>query len=108
LGVSARRVFVTGIGLTSPLGNDLATTTAALRAGRHGISTMPEWSKVDGLGTRLAGLVKDVAIDDYPRKKSRCMGRVALLATYATEQAVADARLGEAQLQSGEVGLAYG
>jgi 3-oxoacyl-[acyl-carrier-protein] synthase II len=106
--VSARRVFVTGIGMTSPLGNDLATNTAALRAGRHGIVAMPEWSKVEGLGTRLAGLVKDVPIDDYPRKKARCMGRVALLATYATERAIADAGLATEQLQNGGVGLAYG
>ena len=76
---------------TSPLGNDLPTAVAALREGRHGIVTMPEWAEIQGLSTRLAGVAKDVPFGDYPRKKTRSMGRVALLATYATERALADA-----------------
>jgi 3-oxoacyl-[acyl-carrier-protein] synthase II len=103
----SRRVFVTGIGLASPIGNDLATATAALRAGRHGIVSMPEWTAVQGLATRLAGVVRDLPLE-YPRKKARSMGRVALLATYATEQAVADARLDPELICRPEVGLAYG
>src|SRR4029079_2300011 len=83
---SGRRVVVTGIGLTSPIGNDLRSATAALREGRHGIVTMPEWAEVQGLSTRLAGLARDVPFDSYPRQKTRSMGRVALLATYATER----------------------
>ena len=89
--MSGRRVVVTGIGLASPIGNDLPTAAAALREGRHGIVTMPEWAEVQGLSTRLAGIAKNVPFGDYPRKKIRSMGRVALLATYATEQALRDA-----------------
>jgi len=106
--VSKPRVFVTGIGLTSPIGNDLASVTAALREGRHGITTMPEWSSIEGLGTRLAAVVRDVPLDRFPRKKARSMGRVALLSAYACEQAVADAGLGPEVLGSPELGLAYG
>ena len=47
---------------------------------------MPEWAEIQGLPTRLAGIAKDVPFNAYPRKKTRTMGRVALLATYATEQ----------------------
>jgi 3-oxoacyl-[acyl-carrier-protein] synthase II len=85
----------------------LPTATSALREGRHGIVAMPEWASVKGLGTRLAGLVKDLSLD-YPRKKSRCMGRVALLATYATERAIEDAGLDPERLRTPDVGLAYG
>ena len=53
--MSGRRVVVTGIGLASPIGNDLPTAVAALREGRHGIVTMPEWAEIQGLSTRLAG-----------------------------------------------------
>lgn len=106
--MSTRRVVVTGIGLTCPIGNDLATTTAALREGRHGITTMPEWAAVQGLSTRLAGVARDVPLSQYPRKKSRTMGRVALLSTYATEQAVQDAGLDLELLRTDAVGLAYG
>ena len=44
----------------------------------------------------------------YPRKKARTMGRVALLAAYATEQAIADAGLTRRRWRSPELGLAYG
>jgi len=106
--VSSARVVVTGIGLTSPIGHDLATATAALREGRHGIVTMPEWDAVVGLGTRLAALCADAPIGHYTRKQIRSMGRVAVLATYATEQAVKDAGLPAEVVQSDAVGLAYG
>jgi 3-oxoacyl-[acyl-carrier-protein] synthase II len=101
-------VLVTGIGLASPLGHNLATATAALRAGGHGIVSMPEWASVGGLRTRLAAVAQDVPLAHYPRKKSRSMGRVALLATYATEQAILDARLQLDALPPRELGLAYG
>jgi 3-oxoacyl-[acyl-carrier-protein] synthase II len=69
---------------------------------------MPEWAEVKGLGTRLAALARDVPLPDYPRKKVRSMGRVAVLSTYATEQAFADAGLDVDALRPDEVGLAYG
>ena len=47
--MSGRRVVVTGIGLASPLGHDLATVTRALRGNQHGIVAMPEWASVPGL-----------------------------------------------------------
>ena len=106
--MSARRVVVTGIGLASPLGNDLPTAVAALREGRHGIVTMPEWAEIQGLSTRLAGIAKDVPFNAYPRKKTRSMGRVALLATYATERALMDAGLDQDLRSIPDIGLAYG
>jgi 3-oxoacyl-[acyl-carrier-protein] synthase II len=106
--VSRRRVVVTGIGLTSPIGHDLPTAVAALREGRHGIVAMPEWAEIQGLSTRLAGIAKDVPFGDWPRKKTRSMGRVALLATYATEQALKDAGLPQELREIPDVGLAYG
>jgi 3-oxoacyl-[acyl-carrier-protein] synthase II len=106
--VNGRRVVVTGIGLASPIGYTLAAATEALARGRHGIVTMPQWAAISGLGTRLAALARDVPIADYPRKKVRSMGRVALLATYATEQAVRDSGLDLDVISSNAVGLAYG
>jgi 3-oxoacyl-[acyl-carrier-protein] synthase II len=106
--VNGRRVAVTGIGLASPLGNDLPAAVAALREGRHGIVTMPEWSEIQGLSTRLAGIAKDVPFAAYPRKKTRSMGRVALLATYATERALVDAGLEQDLTSIPDIGLAYG
>jgi 3-oxoacyl-[acyl-carrier-protein] synthase II len=103
-----RRVVVTGIGLTSPIGNDLRAVSDALRNNRHGIRQKPEWAAIRDFDTRLGADVQELDLSRYPRKKSRTMGRVALLATYATEQAVNEAGLDEEMLRSGKVGLAYG
>ena len=107
-GIMQRRVVITGIGLTSPIGNDLDTASAALREGRHGIIHMDDWGRIGDLGTRLAGAVSLELEGRWPRQTTRSMGRVAKLAAYATDRAIAEAELTEALLRSGDVGLAYG
>ncbi len=101
------RVVVTGMGLCSPIGNDLATVCDALGAGRGGIVAMPQWPEQYAMGTGVAGLVSGVEFNRYPRRKIRTMGRVALLSAFATEQAIADAGLDPAGFDD-RVGLAYG
>lgn len=104
-----RRVVVTGLGLASPIGNDLETVTAALLEGRSGVAVLPELAEVPGLETRLAAPVTGLDLEGrWPRKKVRTMGRVGLLAIHATEAALADAGLEAEALGSGRVGLAYG
>ncbi len=96
----SRRVVVTGVGLVSPIGHDLEAVSEALREGRHGVVTKPEWAAIGQLETRLAGEVRGVDLNRWPRKKVRSMGRVALLATAATERALADAGLGDDEVSS--------
>jgi 3-oxoacyl-[acyl-carrier-protein] synthase II len=105
--VSRTRVVVTGIGLATPIGNSLRDVSAALREGRHGIVTVPDWDEIQHLKTRLAAPVRNLELD-YPRKKIRTMGRVALLSLYATDRAIEDAGLTEEVLQNGRTGVAYG
>jgi 3-oxoacyl-[acyl-carrier-protein] synthase II len=80
----------------------------ALRSGRSGIVQHPEWASCEGLVTRLGADVPDLSPDAIPRKAARTMGRVSVLATVATQQALDDAGLVAADLHSGRVGLAYG
>lgn len=104
------RVAITGMaGLTS-LGNDYATVAAAMSEGRSGIRRMEEWASYAGLNTLLGAPITDFTVpENYPRKKIRGMGRVASLAVVATERALADAGLLEADvLTNGECGVAYG
>jgi 3-oxoacyl-[acyl-carrier-protein] synthase II len=103
-----RRVAVTGIGVVSPLGDSLEGTTRALREGRHGIVRMNDWDRIGHLATRLGAPLKSEVLATIPRKASRTMGRVSLLATAATEQAIADAAIARDEIASGAVGLAYG
>ncbi len=102
------RVVVTGMGLCSPIGNTLDQVSEKLQAGRGGIVAMPEWPRDYAMQTGVAGLVRGIEARQYPRRKVRTMGRVALLAAYASEQAVLDAGLDPTQLGSDVIGLAYG
>jgi 3-oxoacyl-[acyl-carrier-protein] synthase II len=52
--------------------------------------------------------VKDLDVSSHGRKKTRTMGRVALLANYATCAAIEDAGIDPEMLSSGRTGLAYG
>jgi 3-oxoacyl-[acyl-carrier-protein] synthase II len=106
--MSRRRVVVTGMGVVSPIGNTLADTLEALRNGRNGIKVMDEWARIGNLRTRLAGPVVGVERKDFKRKESRTMGRVAILAARASDQAIRASGLTPEQLGSGRTGLAYG
>lgn len=105
-----RRVAVTGMAGISPIGNDWHSVQQALRSLRNAVVQMPEWAEYDGLHTRLGAPAAAFELSDrYNRKTTRSMGRVALLATRASELALADAGLlDDPLLASGKVGIAYG
>ncbi len=104
-----RRVVVTGMGVASPIGVTPDEMMDSLKAGRTGVRFMPEWSLIPDLQGRLGGMVDGLDLTKrYPRKKRRTMGGVALMATYASEQAVTQAGLSEEAISSGRCGLAYG
>ena len=104
------RVVITGVGAYSPIGNDWATIEANLRALKGGVCHMPEWEEYEGLNTKLGAPVTDFELPaSFNRKRTRSMGRVAMLATAASERALTDADLlGDPLLKSGRVGVAYG
>ncbi|MGR8941053.1 MAG: beta-ketoacyl-ACP synthase [Gammaproteobacteria bacterium] len=105
----SRRVVVTGMAGLSPIGNDWRSVSERLQAQKTGIRYMQEWDKYQGLNTRLAGPVDFDRPAHYSRKQTRSMGRVALMATYATELALRDAGLlNDPVLKSGRMGVAYG
>lgn len=104
------RVVVTGVGGYSPVGNDWPEIESNLRSLKNGVRYIKDWEVYEGLNTRLGAPV--VGFENPPsfiRKRIRSMGRVALLATAASEKALADAGLlGDPVLQSGRAGVSYG
>ena len=104
------RVVVTGMAGLSPIGCDWPTVAENLKTMGTGIRFMKEWDVYDGLTTRLGGPIDDFEKPaHYSRKAVRSMGRVALMATRATELALEDAGLlDDPWLRSGEVGVSYG
>jgi 3-oxoacyl-[acyl-carrier-protein] synthase II len=105
-----KRVVVTGFGAISPLGHDWPTVLAALRGGRNAVQVMEDWAQYDGLNTRLGVPAKAFELPShYNRKSMRSMGRVAIMATRASELALADAGLlGDPLVTSGRMGVSYG
>jgi 3-oxoacyl-[acyl-carrier-protein] synthase II len=105
-----KRVVVTGFGAISPLGHDWPTVFAALKSLRNAVEHMPDWAQFDGLNTQLGVRAKPFDLPaHYNRKSTRSMGRVALMATRASELALADAGLvGSPLLSSGRMGVSYG
>lgn len=104
----ARRVVVTGMGVVSPLGNDVETAFARLKTFENCVQTLPELAEYRGLNTRLGCRTAFEKPAHWTRKTTRTMGVVSMYALAATEQAVAQAGLDDAMLQNGRTGVAYG
>jgi 3-oxoacyl-[acyl-carrier-protein] synthase II len=104
-----RRVVVTGMAGISPLGNDWTTVRARLAEYRNAIVRMHDW-EYEGLNTRLGAPAAPFELSDrFNRKTQRSMGRVALLATRASELALQDAGLlDHPLLTSGRMGVSFG
>ena len=103
-----RRVVVTGGSVISALGNEWDEIFASLRQKKNKIKYMPEWERYQGMNTRLACPV-DFKAPDFPRKKTRGMGRIALMAVTSADNALKDAGLHESpELKAGRCGVSYG
>ena len=102
-----RRVVITGMGITSCLGNDLDTVSTALREGRAGIRSLPDHAEA-GLRSHVGGNIEldlDAQID---RKLKRFMSDASAYAYIAMRDAIADAGLDEAQVVNPRTGLIAG
>ena len=89
-----RRIVITGIGVISPLGNDLASTWEAMKAGRSGIDTIKSMD-VTGYSTKIAGEVKDFDPAPYFKtpKDARRVDRFTHFAMGAAGMALKDSGL---------------
>ena len=88
-----RRVVVTGMGLVTALGNDLATTWAALLAGRSGVRRITRFDP-EGFATQIAAEVKDFEPERWIEKKeTRRQDLFTQFAVAASSMAVEDSGL---------------
>ena len=102
-----RRIAITGMGIVSCLGNDLATVTDALREGRPGIRLLEDAVEM-GLRSHVGGrpeLDVEALVD---RKLRRFMGDAAAYAYVAMQSAIADAGLDDERVRSPRTGLVAG
>ncbi|TQV71343.1 beta-ketoacyl-ACP synthase I [Exilibacterium tricleocarpae] len=102
-----KRVVVTGIGIVSCLGKDVASVLDALRAGRSGIRYKEDYEEL-GFRSLIAGSV-DIDFAEYiDRKTLRFMGDAAGYAYISMQQAIADAGLEDDQVSNERTGLIMG
>ena len=84
------RVVVTGLGATTPLGGDVASTWSAMLAGRSGVQALTDdWAK--DLPSRIAATAAADPADIVGRVQARRMDRCEQFALVAAREAWADA-----------------
>lgn len=104
-----RNVVVVGGGVVTALGKDWTEISARLHAKRNCVRYDKDLEQYANLRCHLDAPVLE-PLPEYPRKKVRGMGRVALLALTATERALALAGIAsdDPMLKNGRTGIAYG
>jgi 3-oxoacyl-[acyl-carrier-protein] synthase II len=101
-------VVITGIGVVSPLGNDLETFWSNLVAGVSGVDTITHFDAT-GYGTRIAAQVKDFDPTAWmDRKDAKRNDRFVQLSVAAAKQAVAHAKLDVPAANPDRVGVIVG
>jgi 3-oxoacyl-[acyl-carrier-protein] synthase II len=106
--VSRRRVVVTGLGLISPVGNNVADGWANLVAGKSGIANVTKFD-ASNFSTRFAGEVKGFNIEDYiPAKEARHMDTFIHYGVAAGIQAMQDSGLEVTDENSERIGVVVG
>src|SRR3954452_21539065 len=90
--MSSKDVVVTGLGATTPLGGDVASTWDAMIAGHSGVSALTqEWAAQ--LPVRIAGQLAVEPTTVLDRVQARKMDRSEQTAVVAAREAWADAGL---------------
>jgi 3-oxoacyl-[acyl-carrier-protein] synthase I len=111
------RVFITGLGFVTSIGNDAKTVTGNLREMRHGFETYPPFQKPE-ISCKVIGTIKGFFTDsvdpedwtwpagyEIKRETIRSMAPHGLYAHCAFIQAIADAKLAEGDISNRDTGL---
>lgn len=107
--MSQRRVVITGLGVISPLGNDIETAWRAILAGQSGIRKIDTFDTSD-YAVGIGGLVNDFDPLNFGinSKDARKMDPFIQYGIAASHQAVHDAGLADTDLDTTRIGVAVG
>ena len=102
------RVFITGRGLVTPLGNSIAANEAALRSGKSGISTVPAYVEkhLDSTVGGIASIEPDTELID--RKKLRFCAKNAIMSIAAAKEAFLEAGIPIDEVKNHRIALISG
>jgi 3-oxoacyl-[acyl-carrier-protein] synthase II len=100
-----KRVVVTGLGTTSPVGGDVSSTWDALVKGQSGVRHLDDpWA--EELPVKIAGRIAVEPTEVLERVKARRLDRSSQFAMVAAMEAWADSGLAEADLDRERLGVA--
>ncbi len=102
-----RRVVITGIGIVSPIGNNVTEVEDSLRAGRSGISFSEIYAE-NGFRSQVHGVPKIDLAENIDKRQLRFMGPGAAFNFIAMEQAIADSGLEDSDVSNERTGLVMG
>ncbi|HTN33564.1 MAG TPA: beta-ketoacyl-ACP synthase II [Marinobacter sp.] len=107
--MSKRRVVITGMGMLSPLGNDVQTSWAGIQAGRSGISAIDRFD-ASAHNTRIGGAIKGLDLDAWlSPKDARKLDAFIHYGLIAAQQAVDNSGLADySALDKDRAGIAIG
>ena len=106
--MSRRRVVVTGMGLISPVGNDVRRAWYNACEGVSGIGLIDTFD-VSGFSSQIAGLIKDFDVNTYVDAKAiRKMDPFMHYGIAATKQAIEDSGLIINEKNANRIGIAMG
>jgi 3-oxoacyl-[acyl-carrier-protein] synthase II len=103
------KIVITGIGVVTPLGNDVESMWSALVAGKSGVGPITRFDASTGYATRIAAEVKDFDPTAWmERKDAKRNDRFVQLGVAAAAQAVEAARLDMSTVDANRVGVIIG
>ncbi|WP_283178696.1 beta-ketoacyl-ACP synthase I [Gemmobacter sp. 24YEA27] len=102
-----RRVVITGLGIVSPIGNDVAEVEASLRAGKSGIVFASDYAE-RGFRSRVHGQPNITFEDHIDKRDLRFMGDGAAYNYIAMQQAIKDSGLEESDISNERTGIIVG
>lgn len=103
-----RRVVITGMGVVSPIGNNVEEVWDALQEGRCGIGKVTHFDTSE-FRAKLAGEVKDLDMEQYFTKRElKFNDRFTPFARIAAKQAYADSGLSEDTIKADAFGVILG
>jgi 3-oxoacyl-[acyl-carrier-protein] synthase II len=107
MSTSASEVVVTGLGATTPLGGDVASTWEALLAGKSGVSRITEdWIKE--YPAQLVARLKVDPADQIDRVRARRLDRSQQVAVIAAEEAWRESGVGDAGVDPLRIAVVFG
>jgi 3-oxoacyl-[acyl-carrier-protein] synthase II len=106
--LSKRRVVVTGLGIVSPVGNDVVGAWASILGGRSGIDVVARFDTAN-FPTHFGGEIRELDLEPYMRTKdARRMDAFMQYGVVAGMQAMRDSGLVVTEANSDRIGVLMG